>query len=129
MDAEGLDELKELVTTGRPLETHLVLSATTRERDLLSTLARYAGLPINRLLFTKLDETTGFGGIFETMLQTGLPLSYFSTGQRVPEDLEVASPERLADLLLGLPLKPLGHTRTEQRNVAETTGHRPRRAQ
>ncbi|GIW55322.1 MAG: flagellar biosynthesis protein FlhF [Nitrospiraceae bacterium] len=113
LDAEGLNELKELLTAGPCFETHLVLSATTSERDLLLTLTRYARLPIDRLLFTKLDETTSFGGIFETALRTGLALSYFSTGQRVPDDLEPATPERLANLLLGGPLKALGRTQTE----------------
>jgi flagellar biosynthesis protein FlhF len=113
LDAAGLNDLKELLATGLALETHLVLSATTGERDLLLTLSRYARLPIDRLLFTKLDETTSFGGILETALQTGLALSYFSTGQRVPDDLEPASPERLAKLVLGGPLKPLGRMRSE----------------
>ncbi|HSC55573.1 MAG TPA: hypothetical protein VLC51_00125, partial [Nitrospira sp.] len=53
-----------------------------------------------RLLFTKLDETTGVGGAFDLMRKTGVPLSYFCVGQRVPEDLELARPERLAALLL-----------------------------
>lgn len=99
-DAAGMEELKELISLDHPCEVHLVLSATTRERDLKDGVAPYAGIPISRLLFTKLDETTGFGGLFEMSLRTGLPLSYFSTGQRVPEDLEVVRPERVADLLL-----------------------------
>ncbi len=105
-DEAGMEELRQLVDLDHPLETHLVLSATTRERDLREGLTQYAGIPISRLLFTKLDETTGFGGLFDLMLRSGLPLSYFSTGQSVPEDLEVVRPERLADLLLGGELRP-----------------------
>ncbi|MEW6542372.1 MAG: flagellar biosynthesis protein FlhF [Nitrospirota bacterium] len=101
MDETGMEELRQLVSLDHPLETHLVLSATTREQDLKEGVARFAGIPITHLLFTKLDETTGYGGLFELMRKTGLPLSYFSTGQAVPEDLEVARPDRLADLLLG----------------------------
>jgi flagellar biosynthesis protein FlhF len=100
-DEAGMEELRQLFDLDHPLETHLVLSATTRERDLAEGLTQYAGIPVNRLLFTKLDETTGFGGMFDLMLRSGLPLSYFSTGQSVPDDLEVARPERLAELLLG----------------------------
>jgi len=105
-DEAGMEELRQLVDLDHPLETHLVLSATTRERDLVEGLTQYAGIPINRLLFTKLDETSGFGGMFDLMLRSGLPLSYFSTGQSVPDDLEVARPERLAELLLGGELRP-----------------------
>ncbi len=123
MDAEGLNELKDLVTIGHPLETHLVLSATTSERDLLQALTRYARLPIDRLLFTKLDEASGFGGILDTMLLTGLALSYFSTGQRVPDDLELASPERLANLLLGGPVKPSGGPQASPPNESARRAH------
>jgi flagellar biosynthesis protein FlhF len=105
-DAEGIEELRRLIALDHPLETHLVLSATTRERDLKDGAIRYAGIPIDRLLFTKLDETSGFGGIFDLMGRTGLPLSYLSLGQRVPEDLDVARPERVADLLLDGELQP-----------------------
>jgi len=105
-DAAGMEELRQLTALDHPLEIHLVLSATTREQDLKEGLTRYAGIPLHRLLFTKLDETTGFGNLLELMEQTGLPLSYFSVGQNVPEDLEVARPERLADLLLGGDLRP-----------------------
>ena len=57
-------------------------------------------LPVKSLIFSKLDETTQFGSLFNVLHQTGLPLSYLTTGQRVPEDLEVATPRLLADLLL-----------------------------
>lgn len=104
-DEAGMEELREFIALDHPLETHLVLSAGTRERDLQDGATRYAGIPIDRLLFTKLDETSGFGGMVDLMWRTGLPMSYFSTGQRVPEDLEVVKPERVADLLLEGELK------------------------
>ncbi|WP_447977059.1 flagellar biosynthesis protein FlhF [Candidatus Nitrospira bockiana] len=99
-DASGLAELRELISFDAPLEVHLVVSATTRERDLLENMGRYRQLPISRLLVTKMDETGCFGGIVELIRQTGLPVSYLSRGQRVPEDLEAAQPETLADLVL-----------------------------
>lgn len=104
-DEAGMEELRRLIALDHPLETHLVLSATTREQDLKDGASRYAGIPIDRLLFTKLDETSGFGGLFDLMKRTGLPLSYLSVGQRVPEDLEAATPDRVADLLLDGELK------------------------
>lgn len=82
------------------VETHLVLSATTRIQDLRRTVARYDTSTPSRLLFTRLDETEEYGNLFELARQTTLPLSYWSNGQRVPEDFELAEPARLADLLL-----------------------------
>ncbi|MDQ6734499.1 MAG: flagellar biosynthesis protein FlhF [Nitrospirota bacterium] len=116
-DRVGMTEVHDMLSLNHPVEVHLVLSATTRERDLMQYTNHYRGIPFTRLLFTKLDETTGVGGAFDLMRKTGVPLSYFSVGQRVPEDLELARPERLAELLLG----ESGRTREE----SIRTGMRP----
>jgi flagellar biosynthesis protein FlhF len=91
-------ELRRLLPQGA-VTTHLVLSASTREQELCRITRRLSDLPQLRLLFTKLDETESFGTIFEVAHQTGVPLSYWSIGRRVPGDIEVASSERLAALL------------------------------
>ncbi len=83
----------------KAVTTHLVLSASTREQELCRITRRLGDLPQLRLLFTKLDETESFGTIFEVAHQTGVPLSYWSIGRRVPGDIEVASSERLAAFL------------------------------
>jgi flagellar biosynthesis protein FlhF len=82
------------------VQTHLVLSAATREQDLQRQLAKVNDLPLLRLLFTKLDETEAFGALYDLAYHAGIPLSYWSAGQRVPEDLEMASPQRLAEFLI-----------------------------
>ncbi len=91
-------ELQRLLPEGA-VTTHLVLPASTREQELCRITRRLSDLPQLRLLFTKLDETESFGTIFEVAHQTGVPLSYWSIGRRVPGDIEVASSERLAALL------------------------------
>lgn len=91
-------ELQRLLPQGA-VTTHLVLPASTREQELCRITRRLSDLPQLRLLFTKLDETESFGTIFEVAHQTGVPLSYWSIGRRVPGDIEVASSERLAALL------------------------------
>jgi flagellar biosynthesis protein FlhF len=83
------------------LEVHLVVPATTRIQDIEAAIKRCADAPSLRLLFTKLDETAGYGSIFEAAHQCGIPLSYWGTGPRVPEDLAPAMPDRLIDLVLG----------------------------
>jgi flagellar biosynthesis protein FlhF len=111
-----LHDLKKSVPPGRPVEVHLVLSASTREADLEAIAAKYAALPVHRLIFSKLDETDHFGSIFNLMKGSNLPLSYLSTGQCVPVDLELATPDLVADLLLdGRPALVTGSPGTNTR--------------
>jgi flagellar biosynthesis protein FlhF len=99
-ESAQLMNLGQLKDSCESIDTHLVLSATTRMQDLRRIVARYGACTPSRLLFTKLDETEEYGNLFELAYQTTLPLSYWSTGQRVPEDVELADAARLADLLL-----------------------------
>ncbi len=102
-DLAGMGELKELGDAGLPLEIHLVLSASTKQTDLDETVKQFSVLPIHRLLFTKLDETGSCATVFNTLNRTGKPISYFTAGQRVPDDIEVATPKRVLDLVMNLP--------------------------
>ncbi len=81
---------------------HLVLSATASPQNLMETVERFKQLPIATLIFTKLDESNTFGILLSTAVKATLPLSYLTTGQRVPEDIEIATPERIADLILNI---------------------------
>lgn len=99
-DREKLMEMKAFLAVNPAIETHLCLSATTRDRELAQAVARFGVLPVSRLLFTKLDESESFGSIVNVHLRDKFPLSYFTTGQRVPEDIETATSHRLAGLVL-----------------------------
>jgi flagellar biosynthesis protein FlhF len=99
-DVASSKELHHLLQEESEVTTHLVLPASTKEQDLRRIVERVKDLPLLRLLFSKLDETESFGTIFELAHQTGVPLSYWSAGQRVPEDIELATPERLARFLI-----------------------------
>jgi flagellar biosynthesis protein FlhF len=94
-----LSELKNLVEAAH-CETHLVLAATTKESDLLDQVHRFGIMPIDRLIFSKLDETRTYGTIYSVAAQTGIPVSYFTTGQKVPEDIEVADGEKFAAIVM-----------------------------
>lgn len=102
-DTETLGQLRGLLDELPEVETHLVLSATTKPRDLVEIAARYEPLHPTRLLFTKLDETSTFGPILSTLVRVKRPLSYLGTGQEVPEALELATSRRVADLILPVP--------------------------
>ena len=99
-DTETLDQLRALLDELPDVETHLVLSATTKPRDLSEIATRYEPLRPTRLLFTKLDETSTYGPILSTLVRVKRPLSYLGTGQEVPEALELATSRRVADLIL-----------------------------
>jgi flagellar biosynthesis protein FlhF len=99
-DTETLGQLRGLLDELPEVETHLVMSATTKPRDLAEIAARYEPLHPTRLLFTKLDETSTYGPILSTLVRVKRPLSYLGTGQEVPEALELATSRRVADLIL-----------------------------
>ncbi|MCL1893720.1 MAG: flagellar biosynthesis protein FlhF [Holophagaceae bacterium] len=99
-ETDRLDQLGAFLGALPLVETHLVLSATAKPRDLVEIEQRYERLKPNRLLFTKLDETVTFGPILSTVIRVKKPLSYLGTGQEIPQDLELATSRRVADLIL-----------------------------
>ncbi|GAB4302623.1 MAG: flagellar biosynthesis protein FlhF [Desulfuromonadia bacterium] len=99
-DEDRLNELAALIGVDPSIEVHLCLSATTKDRELEDIVKRFSVLPVSRLLFTKLDESESLGCIVNTHLSTGLPLSYFTNGQMVPEDISMASARKLANILM-----------------------------
>lgn len=87
-------------TTNYSVDVILVLPSSIKYEDLKSTYENFAPLGIDTMMFTKLDETRGFGNIFSLVYETKVPISYFSIGQEVPEDLVVSSSDFLIDCLL-----------------------------
>jgi flagellar biosynthesis protein FlhF len=61
---------------------------------------RYRNIKVNRLLFTKLDETTRLGNIFNVVSDLGIPVSYFTVGQSVPDDIELAQAGKFVKRLM-----------------------------
>ncbi|MDE7197675.1 MAG: flagellar biosynthesis protein FlhF [Lachnospiraceae bacterium] len=82
-------------------EVHLVLSATTKYRDLISIADSYKEMADYKLIFTKLDETTTLGNLLNLRLYTGASLSYVTHGQNVPDDIEDFNPQKTVKRLLG----------------------------
>jgi flagellar biosynthesis protein FlhF len=97
--SEHMGELSVFIKHLMPHEVHLVLSAGTKVSDLLITIEKYRQLGVNRLLFTKLDETMKLGNVFGAGIQSKIPFSFFTFGQRVPDDIERAQPHRLVQRL------------------------------
>ena len=82
-------------------EVYLVLSATTKYRDLLEIADTYKEIADYRLIFTKLDETSAYGNILNIRLYSDAKLSYMTAGQNVPEDIEVFDMQKIVKQLLG----------------------------
>jgi flagellar biosynthesis protein FlhF len=86
--------------TDYSVDVILVMPSSIKYEDLKATYENFAPLGIDTMMFTKLDETRGFGNIFSLVYETKVPISYFSIGQEVPEDLAVATSDFLVDCLM-----------------------------
>ena len=94
-------ELREFIAAQKPAEIHLVISATSKIDDYRSIVAAFVPLGVTHLIYSKADETLKHGALFEILTKTQIPLSFITTGQKVPEDLETASVEKVIELITG----------------------------
>jgi flagellar biosynthesis protein FlhF len=99
-DLDAAEPLARFLSSRSDIDKQLVLPASMKLGDLARVTESFEPFAFQRLLFTKLDETTSFGPILAEGVRTGKPISFFATGQRIPEDLEAASRSRLSELVL-----------------------------
>ncbi len=85
---------------GEAMEVHLLLSCASDESQLLEVAERFAVLAVDRVVFTKLDEAVGLGVLLNVASRLKWQLSYLTTGQEVPHDIEVGRRRRVAELIL-----------------------------
>lgn len=100
---EQLEHMKRLFETLRDAgecQTFLVLSATTKYRDLLKIVSTYEGIADFQLIFTKLDETGAMGNLLNLKLYTGTPIAFVTNGQNVPNDIELFNPQKTVKQIL-----------------------------
>ena len=82
-------------------QSFLVLSATTKYKDMLKIVEKYNSFTGYQLIFTKLDETNSLGNILNVKLQTDTPIAYVTSGQNVPSDIEKFNPQKTVKQILG----------------------------
>ena len=99
-DEDRIDELNLFLEAARPHQTHLVLSGTAGEKVLLREAEAFLPLGVDRIVLTKLDEAVSFGMLVDVLHRIGRELSFVTTGQEVPADIEPASGDRLASMAL-----------------------------
>jgi flagellar biosynthesis protein FlhF len=93
-------ELEALMAVDSSIEKQLVLSATTKFTEGLDAVRRFQDSNPQKYLFTKIDEACNLGTVFSLLYHAPKPLSYITTGQNVPDDIEPADPDRLTTLML-----------------------------
>ena len=98
---EEIDALQKCLVGIDALETHLVLSATTKESDLSKSLKVLNQLSVAGLIFTKLDESGSYGNLINFLSDYPIPVSYLTSGRQVPSAVNAGSLEKMAELLLG----------------------------
>ncbi len=99
-DDDKLQKLEGLFDDDFDSISHLVLSATSRQKELESVLEGFDRVGYDRLIVTKLDETRNYGLLFNLVKKTDKPISHLTDGQDVPNDLLIAEPEIVTDFLL-----------------------------
>lgn len=108
IDTPGLgwrdfDAAEDLAAYLRSLDhgiTHMVAPASMKPSDFERLADLYEAFDYQSLIYTKLDETTSIGQLVSESWRRRKPLSYFATGQRIPDDLELASRERICERIL-----------------------------
>lgn len=103
---EQCNEITHLVNDSRVddntiKEVYLVLSAATKYKDLIKINEAFNQVKNYDIIFTKLDETSCLGNILNMKLNTGVSISYVTSGQVVPDDISLVDPQKIARSLLG----------------------------
>jgi len=100
LDKERMAELVSLLGEKFSGSCHLVLSATTKQPDMKDAVKYFSSLNPQTYIFTKIDETRQRGGILDQILDYSLPISFVTTGQKVPDDIILATKRNISRLIL-----------------------------
>lgn len=110
-DMRLTQQLDNLTANSRiPIRSYLVMSATGHRKVLQDAVNHFKRIPLSGAILTKLDESVSIAGALSVLIQNGLPLSYVTDGQRVPEDINVADTLALAKqalMALNEPQQPM----------------------
>jgi flagellar biosynthesis protein FlhF len=93
-----VDDIQKLIRFDETSESYLVLSMTAKQKDLEMIIEQFSHLPIEKFIFTKVDETNSIGTMFNLMIKYNKGLAYYTNGQEVPEDIEQPTLDNLLNL-------------------------------
>lgn len=97
-EVKYVDDLQRLIKFDDQAESYLVLAMTTKEKDMENIVDQFKQLPIEKFIFTKIDETNSIGTMINLMIKYNKGLAYYTNGQEVPEDIEEADLEAVLNL-------------------------------
>jgi flagellar biosynthesis protein FlhF len=99
-DLSRIEELRQLIPTDLSIDVHLLLSISTTASEMTETAVNFNPLQYRSYIFTKRDEARAYGSILNQIMEHHLPVSYITTGQSVPEDIEQADKEKILNLIV-----------------------------
>ncbi|WP_080846432.1 flagellar biosynthesis protein FlhF [Cytobacillus gottheilii] len=97
-----VEDLKRTIDFENDMETFLVLSLTSKQRDMEDIYRQFSLIQIDKLIFTKADETSSFGAMFNIIYKHQKGAAYITNGQDVPDDLIYATPEVITKTIIGV---------------------------
>lgn len=97
-EAKYVDDLMQMINFDEEAESYLVLALTAKESDMEAIIQQFSEIPIGKYIFTKIDETNSIGTMYNLMIKYNKGLAYYTNGQEVPEDIEVAELEKVLEL-------------------------------
>ncbi|MDE1382169.1 flagellar biosynthesis protein FlhF [Bacillus paralicheniformis] len=100
-DGQYVRELKEIIPFERKIQAFLVMSATSKYEDMKELIKQFSSIPIDQLIFTKVDETDSLGSVMNLLAESRIGLGYMTNGQNVPEDIRYLSNASFVRLLTG----------------------------
>lgn len=98
-EVKFVEDVKKLIQFEDNVESYLVLSSTSKEKDMETIIEQFSSFPIEQFIFTKADETNSIGSMINLMIKYNKGLAYYTDGQEVPEDINEASVVSLLKLL------------------------------
>lgn len=99
-DETYINDLLEISQIEFPIELHLLMSASCDDEFMIEAYRFYRRLPIDCISFTKVDEAVRFGSLYNLLLIYQKPVAYITTGQKVPDDIEFVTVNKLINLIL-----------------------------
>lgn len=102
-DVRLSEQLDTLMRNSRVnIQSYLVISSTSQRRVIEEALEHFKRISLSGCILTKVDESIGLGEVLSVTMQHALPITYVTTGQRVPEDIEIANTDNIVSSTLDM---------------------------
>jgi flagellar biosynthesis protein FlhF len=101
-NSKYVEDLREIIDFQLEMETFLVLALTSKQSDMEEIIKQFSLISIDKIIFTKADETSTFGSMYNILSHEQKGAAYITNGQDVPDDLFIATPKYIVDLIVGV---------------------------